>query len=108
VAAVVVQNQVRTETFRDDGCTIDVQAIENVVREVAGCSAEACRRMELGHVKCCDLKTSIGRLSLHTFADSWVGLLFEGGVSTSQVRTVTQQFLDLVSERLGDMHESHS
>ena len=108
VAAVIVQNQVRTETFLGDDCRIDASAIENVVREVSGRSAEACRRMELGHVKRCDLKTSIGRLSLHMFADSWTGLLFTPAVSTSQVRTVTQQFLDLLSERLGDMNENHS
>lgn len=108
VAAVVVQNQARSLTFKAEDVEVSDASIEDVVREVADSALEACRRMKLGHVRRCELKTTAGRLSLHVFADSCVALLFKKNVSTTQVRTVTQQFLDMVAERMGEIHEDNS
>ena len=108
VAAVVVQNQIRSKTTKADDVELPTGDLEHMVREVTARSAEACHRMELGHVKRCELRTTIGPLSLHMFADTWLGLLFKEGSSTTQVRTVTQQCLDLIAEGVGEIHESNS
>ena len=108
VTAVVIQNEVRSEVVTADGGDVDVTALQNVTRELVAAADDACWRMELGQVRGCDLKTSVGRLALHVFADTWVGLLFADGVSATQVRTVTQQFLDRVAEQIGESHESNS
>jgi hypothetical protein len=108
VAAVVVQNAVRSQTTRNEGVAADSTSLEAVVREVATAAVEACRRMELGHVKRCDLSTTAGRMSLHLFADSWAAVLFAPGVGLTQVSVISSQFLDLVAEKLGEIHEIHS
>ena len=108
VAAVVVQNAVRSQTTRAENVTTDSTLIESVVREVASAAVEACRSMELGHVRRCDLNTTVGRMSLHLFADTWAAVLFHQGVGLTQVSVITQQFLDLVAEKLGEIHEIHS
>jgi len=108
VAGVVVQNQIRSNTFKAEGVEFDPVGLEHVVREVAEKSAEACHRMGLGHVRHCELKSAMGLLSIHMFADTWAGLLFKSGSSMTQVRTVTQQCLDLMAEAVGEIYESNS
>ncbi len=108
VSAVVAQNAVRSHTTRGETVAADSTLLESVVREVATAAIEACRRMELGHVKRCDLNTTVGRMSLHMFADTWAAVLFAPGVGLTQVSVVSAQFLDLVAEKLGEIHEIHS
>jgi len=108
VAAVLVENEVRSETVKAEGVSCDAPALERIVREVADKSADACRRMGLGGVRRCELKTTVGPLSIHQFQDTRLGLLFREGASTTQVRTVTQQCLDLMVETMGQIHENHS
>jgi hypothetical protein len=107
VQAVVVQNAVRAQTVRAQGCDTEPAALENAVRDVASAAVESCRRMELGHARRCELKTTLGRLSLHVFADTWVALCFAPDVGQTQAATVAQQFLDHVAEKLGEIHEIH-
>ncbi|KPL02602.1 MAG: hypothetical protein AMK75_02530 [Planctomycetes bacterium SM23_65] len=108
VAALVAQNQIRSKTTKADDLELATADLEHAVREVASKSVEACHRMGLGHVKRSELKTTMGPLSLHMFADTWLGLLFKPDSSTTQVRTVTQQCLDLVAEGVGEIYESDS
>ncbi len=108
VQAVVVQNAVRSETIRAEGCTVEPSTLEGVVRGVAAAASESCWRMKLGHAKRVDLKTSAGRANLVIFADSWTAVLFAPGVGDTQAAIVMQQFLDHVAEKLGEIHELHS
>lgn len=108
VAGIVVQNAVRSDTIQTRDAALNATQLEDLVREIVEGSTEACHRMGLGQFKRCTLKTTAGRLSLHLFADTWVGLLFRKNVNSTQVRTVTQQFLDRLAECLGESHESHS
>ena len=108
VQAIVVQNAVRSQTIRAEGCASEPAALESAVRDVTDAAVESCRRMELGHTRRCDLKTTLGRLSLHVFADTWVALCFAPDVGQTQAATVAQQFLDHVAEKLGEIHEIHS
>ncbi len=108
VAAVVVQNAVRSQTCVGEGAVVDTPAFEAAVRDIATAATESCRRMELGHVKHCVLKTTAGRIGLHVFADTWAAVLFTPAVGEAQASVVTQQFLDHVTEKLGEVHENHS
>ncbi|HUU44015.1 MAG TPA: hypothetical protein VMX57_09555 [Planctomycetota bacterium] len=108
VAAVVIQNAVRSETVTTGADAVNVPSLEKLVREIVGAAGDACARMTLGRVKAAEVKTSLGRLVLHMFSDTWVGLLFAGAVSGTQVRTVTQQFLDRVAEQIGESHENRA
>ncbi|HUW56031.1 MAG TPA: hypothetical protein VMZ92_05310, partial [Planctomycetota bacterium] len=108
VKAVVVQNQVRSKTLKADDVDGSTMGLEQVVGEVTRKSVEACHRMGLGHVRRCDLRTTVGALSIHTFADTWAGVQFDKGASDTQVRTVTQQCLDLMAECAGEIHENNS
>jgi hypothetical protein len=107
VKAVVAQNKVRSSTVVGSDVNLDAAMLEQIVREVVGRAGEACRLMKLGRLKQWDLTTTVGKLSVHIFVDTWAGLLFKEGVSTTQADIVTRQFLDLLAERLGEMRESN-
>lgn len=108
IIALVVQNRVRSETYASPGFTRNVLALETAVRDLATNSAESCYRMSLGHARECLVHTGKGLLALQMFADTWVGLLFAEDVNETHARTVIQQFLDALSERLGEIHERNS